>query len=520
MGTLGGGRHGASPAAALAVPRPVGEPARPPVVAWAPSARATTRPVGSARDGSGIVVHARGAVQESAPSRSPRPPTAAVPRVRSDADSGPARPARPARTGPVAQGSRFAVPAVAGRRAPGVPPILADDATGTPAVMTVVGASRVRRPPLAPAGPPVPAPGTGGRGGWYGALSGVASLHATAPNQAPRMPPPEDLVRRRPIAPEARARDDGRAGNGASAGERPPVAGVAGAAGAAPGSRARGRLVAPDGSVVGSAGAVAPGAVERADRRDPVLVPSLWPEPPQPQRSGVRAGVAGDRRARARRRHRRRAWQVELGAHAWQRAMAGSALVAVSGTLGLAAVRHPVDLPAWGGEPGITVPKDQRRAPAFAQLAVTADQADRVVPLDTALSAVASGAVAGRGKAIPGDGNGDTPSTGKHALTPQVAAAKEYARSQLASYGWTDPKEMASLDRLWTRESGWRADATNPSSGAYGIPQALPASKLAAAGADWRTNARTQIDWGLAYIRERYGSPSKAWAHSEATGWY
>ena len=74
--------------------------------------------------------------------------------------------------------------------------------------------------------------------------------------------------------------------------------------------------------------------------------------------------------------------------------------------------------------------------------------------------------------------------------------------------------------RLWNRESGWRADAYNASSGAYGIPQSLPGSKMAAAGADWRTNAATQVDWGLSYISARYGSPCGAWAHSEAYNWY
>jgi hypothetical protein len=76
------------------------------------------------------------------------------------------------------------------------------------------------------------------------------------------------------------------------------------------------------------------------------------------------------------------------------------------------------------------------------------------------------------------------------------------------------------LNSLWTRESGWRTTAKNPSSGAYGIPQALPASKMASAGGDWRTNPATQIKWGLSYIASRYGSPSSAWAHSQRTGWY
>lgn len=80
--------------------------------------------------------------------------------------------------------------------------------------------------------------------------------------------------------------------------------------------------------------------------------------------------------------------------------------------------------------------------------------------------------------------------------------------------------QWPALNSLWTRESGWRTTARNPSSGAYGIPQSLPASKMASAGADWRTNPATQVEWGLGYIASRYGSPSKAWAHSQRTGWY
>lgn len=99
------------------------------------------------------------------------------------------------------------------------------------------------------------------------------------------------------------------------------------------------------------------------------------------------------------------------------------------------------------------------------------------------------------------------------------AAAKAYAASALPGYGWGS-EQFRCLDLLWTRESGWRANAYNASSGAYGIPQSLPGSKMAAAGADWRTNAATQINWGLSYISGRYGSPCAAWAHSEAVNWY
>ncbi|WP_413602362.1 coiled-coil domain-containing protein [Curtobacterium sp. Curtsp57] len=119
-----------------------------------------------------------------------------------------------------------------------------------------------------------------------------------------------------------------------------------------------------------------------------------------------------------------------------------------------------------------------------------------------------------------------TPSTGTSypstsGVTVDPVAAKAYARSVLGNYGWGDD-QYGCLVSLWTQESGWRANALNSSSGAYGIPQALPASKLGAAGADWRTNANTQINWGLAYIKSSYGTPCGAWNHEMSVNphWY
>lgn len=86
-------------------------------------------------------------------------------------------------------------------------------------------------------------------------------------------------------------------------------------------------------------------------------------------------------------------------------------------------------------------------------------------------------------------------------------------------YGWRSA-ELDCLDALWTRESGWDATAANPSTGAYGIPQALPGSKMSAFGADWRTNPVTQITWGLDYVSDVYGSPCGAWKAFRAKGWY
>jgi hypothetical protein len=80
--------------------------------------------------------------------------------------------------------------------------------------------------------------------------------------------------------------------------------------------------------------------------------------------------------------------------------------------------------------------------------------------------------------------------------------------------------EFGCLDRIWTQESGWNVHADNPSSSAYGIPQALPGSKMSSAGPDWANNAETQIRWGLGYIRDRYGSACSAWGFKAGHGWY
>ena len=95
---------------------------------------------------------------------------------------------------------------------------------------------------------------------------------------------------------------------------------------------------------------------------------------------------------------------------------------------------------------------------------------------------------------------------------------QQIATAMLGSYGWSS-SEFGCLNELWTRESGWNPAAANPS-GAFGIPQALPGSKMASAGADWQTNPATQIRWGLGYIRDLYGSPCGAWDHELATGSY
>ena len=102
---------------------------------------------------------------------------------------------------------------------------------------------------------------------------------------------------------------------------------------------------------------------------------------------------------------------------------------------------------------------------------------------------------------------------------PNPGTAQSIAYNMMASFGF-DPKTFfGCLVDIWNRESGWRYDAEN-ASGAYGIPQALPGSKMASAGPDWQTNPATQIKWGLGYIKQLYGNPCAAWSFEEANGYY
>ncbi len=104
--------------------------------------------------------------------------------------------------------------------------------------------------------------------------------------------------------------------------------------------------------------------------------------------------------------------------------------------------------------------------------------------------------------------------------TGTKAEYQAYAKDLcLNTYGWSN-YDFECLVKLWERESNWNPNAHNKSSGAHGIPQSLPASKMASEGADYYTNGKTQIRWGLKYIKNRYGSPSKAWQHSQNKGWY
>lgn len=105
------------------------------------------------------------------------------------------------------------------------------------------------------------------------------------------------------------------------------------------------------------------------------------------------------------------------------------------------------------------------------------------------------------------------------AATASASEAQAYAKQRCSAYGWSE-NDYKNLVALWNKESHWNMNARNSRSGAYGIPQALPASKMASAGSDYMTNYQTQVNWGINYIKNRYGTPTVALYHSQATGWY
>jgi len=118
-----------------------------------------------------------------------------------------------------------------------------------------------------------------------------------------------------------------------------------------------------------------------------------------------------------------------------------------------------------------------------------------------------------------GGGGGTGAGTTVNAPPPNPGTAQSIAYNMMSSFGFDPKTQFGCLNNIWTRESGWRYNAEN-ASGAYGIPQALPGSKMASSGADWQTNPATQINWGLGYIKSTYGTPCNAWAFWQAHGYY
>ncbi len=150
-----------------------------------------------------------------------------------------------------------------------------------------------------------------------------------------------------------------------------------------------------------------------------------------------------------------------------------------------------------------------RVAAEQAAAAAAAEQAAAAAAAEAARNAEAS---AGSASASSGGSRPSAPT--------DPSGAQAIARDLMAGqYGWGED-QFGCLVALWNRESGWNVNAYNASSGAAGIPQALPGSKMASAGADWETNPATQITWGLGYISGRYGTPCGAWDNLQSQGWY
>jgi hypothetical protein len=150
-------------------------------------------------------------------------------------------------------------------------------------------------------------------------------------------------------------------------------------------------------------------------------------------------------------------------------------------------------------------------------MTVLEQQRQQIIVMDAAshtMSVVGVPKVAARPTAVSADGSAavDLPA-------PDPGTAQSIAYNMLASFGWSASTQYSCLNDIWTRESGWRYNAEN-ASGAYGIPQALPGSKMASAGADWATDPTTQIKWGLGYIQGRYGDPCSAWAFWQDHDYY
>jgi len=144
--------------------------------------------------------------------------------------------------------------------------------------------------------------------------------------------------------------------------------------------------------------------------------------------------------------------------------------------------------------------------------------------LTQARAAIAQRQAAGKRAVVPAASQaaaqrGQTAAAAAAAVPAASGSPRQIAQARLGSFGWSSG-QFSCLDPLWEHESRWSVTAANPGSGAFGIPQALPGSRMVSAGPDWQTSAATQITWGLRYIRDTYGSPCAAWSHSQATGWY
>ncbi len=168
--------------------------------------------------------------------------------------------------------------------------------------------------------------------------------------------------------------------------------------------------------------------------------------------------------------------------------------------------------------------RDTQRPTAADGSAAVAQRAAALAKQDTAISQAAKkaakNALRKAAAAEKAKKAADKAKYAKLGYLPGTTDPREIARQMMRNtWGWGDDQYQC-LDNIVIRESMWQIDATNPSSGAYGIPQSLPGTKMATVGADWRTNPATQITWILGYLKDRYGTPCGGWAFKSANGWY
>ena len=229
-----------------------------------------------------------------------------------------------------------------------------------------------------------------------------------------------------------------------------------------------------------------------------------------------------------------------------QHAIVGVGFSAFVATTAFAGLSSPGQQTSAIAVPAVAVNAAPERASAADQLA--AERAAAIARADresTRVKIVAAKQAAKRAKSLGKQTKAIVAQQAKIkaalAAAAKKAAEEKAARARaLANRGYqpgvTDPREIAQqilknkfgygssqfdcFDNIIMRESKWDINATNPSSGAYGIPQALPGSKMASEGSDWRTNPATQITWGIKYMEDRYGSPCAAWSFKSAKGWY
>jgi hypothetical protein len=196
-------------------------------------------------------------------------------------------------------------------------------------------------------------------------------------------------------------------------------------------------------------------------------------------------------------------------------AMAATALVAATGLTGVVAGTAGVS--AWGAESTVTRIADLPPAASVSRSMVPAGERALQIRKKHKRQAARAARLARERAAREAREvrEGRASRTRSYGSDPRGIAASMAA----SQYGW-GADEFGCLDALWTRESGWDPHAQNPSSGAYGIPQALPGSKMGAYGSDWADNPTTQIRWGLAYISGSHGTPCGAWSEFRSQGWY